>query len=393
VVTSLTINEVREYLKISRNKYLSLLHHLRNEFKELSEEPEFKKRIYRIYSRGDILDDEFKSDWTIWCKIKNIRDGEGLDSEGKQRVANTSFNVGDLWDIVGITIVCIFPSDIDNIKSFIASKIKNGDYKEQKDRIHGDLKKFHGYQATHYVLGKPDTNIWCEVQIKTMLSDAWSWKTHDVTYKQQGELDEAFRRQMHIIGQQLHALDEQSEIVRNVISQDWQDDKRHRYAACLMHANWLRENVKNNTNAIGLAEKIKDYIDQDISNKGLLEHKPEDIIPEFRKLAEISAPQISARLKLMLSLVFKEVSMDEAMYEILRWKNSADNEFDRVRAQLVQAMTYFSFRHVQEAIECATAVHDSAVSIEPNLRARISSNLAYFYSDIIHSKRGNPSSG
>ena len=103
----------------------------------------------------------------------------------------------------------------------------------QSNEFFGEEKRSRGYYAHHYQLEVGDNsslprlkNARCELQIKTVLHDAWGAKTHDLTYKRAGALDARMNRQVEVLGDVLAGLDQQSELLRHIIEGRWALDER-----------------------------------------------------------------------------------------------------------------------------------------------------------------------
>jgi hypothetical protein len=61
-----------------------------------------------------------------------------------------------------------------------------------------------------------------------MLHDVWGAKTHDLTYKPEAEFDSKLDKHMNILGDVLRLLDDQSEILKELIHDQWNFDKKER---------------------------------------------------------------------------------------------------------------------------------------------------------------------
>jgi hypothetical protein len=112
--------------------------------------------------------------------------------------------------------------------------------------------KDYGYHAQHLVLSSQTPNLIglkCEIQIKTLLHDAWHAKTHDLTYDPQGELGDEHKRIMESFGESIQALEIQSEMIRTLITQDWNEEEDLRHSARVHMTDWL-ENLSFSTDEI-----------------------------------------------------------------------------------------------------------------------------------------------
>src|SRR5262249_42078249 len=90
-----------------------------------------------------------------------------------------------------------------------------------------------GYWATHIVcssrFGAERLN--CEIQVKTILHDAWSAKMHDLTYKPIGVLDPKLNQLMASVATTIESLEKQSVLIRDMIKANWNVEEKTRRAA------------------------------------------------------------------------------------------------------------------------------------------------------------------
>jgi putative GTP pyrophosphokinase len=94
-----------------------------------------------------------------------------------------------IFDIVGLRIICKTLRDVD-----LASKAVNAAYGPVLEQV-GDPKDYirnpkpSGYRSLHYLLritvddGSGPVQVPCEVQVRTMMQDAWGELTHENSYK------------------------------------------------------------------------------------------------------------------------------------------------------------------------------------------------------------------
>ncbi|GAH61583.1 unnamed protein product, partial [marine sediment metagenome] len=115
---------------------------------------------------------------------------------------------------------------------------QTGDFKVKPTSIKEALEtKDTGYRGWHFV-AEPNISSHltlmgakCEIQIKTMLQEAWDAQTHDISYKKEGQIDKGLLD--HIKNQSVifQALDEQSEIIRQLIEHAEEEEREHKSIA------------------------------------------------------------------------------------------------------------------------------------------------------------------
>lgn len=192
---------VSEYIGARRLGYLRLLEIVENACKHVKNNT--TGMVYRYYSRSEKQGggDQIKDIKKIVEKIDPPVNEEKLKS---------------LHDIVGATIVVYYNTDIEPIYKMIVQYLKENGVKQHRQP---SVKK-NGYYATHGIfLGNRGNTVGllCELQIKTVLHDAWSAKMHDLTYKPTGSIDQRLEVLMGAIASQIESIEDQSIVVRNMI--------------------------------------------------------------------------------------------------------------------------------------------------------------------------------
>ncbi len=236
-VKKITRKEVEQFLKKREKRYENCLALIKNEFKVFKNSRESEGKIYTVYSRGEKQNNkEFKDIEKIVEKInKYRRDGVDVCTEDdngnitKEKIMTPKFPLRDLGDIVGITVVCVYPGDKKIVGEMIERKVREKSWKVfEKEPKYDD-----GYYAIHYVLGIHNhRGIRVEVQVKTLLHDAWGAMTHDLTYKPQIRLiDMRYKNQIDALGDSIQLINKQSEIVGEFIREQWNLDKKREEAA------------------------------------------------------------------------------------------------------------------------------------------------------------------
>lgn len=173
-----------------------------------------------IYSRSQRQGgEEFKEAWKI---------AQRVDAE-RARAGRSGFFIKDVWDIVALTVVYNYDSECELAAAY--AKANGGHIFEI---IHHEQRTANGYYAHHLVANCKKAACFgrlCEIQLKTVLHDAWANKTHDLTYKPLDQLDPRIQQQMQLIGGILQGVEKQSEILRSLIEEQWEEDSERRSAA------------------------------------------------------------------------------------------------------------------------------------------------------------------
>ena len=114
------------------------------------------------------------------------------------RKADHYSSVTELKDILGFRAICFFSGDVDRIADKIAGffRIDKNNTVDKRKLI--DARSF-GYMSLHSVCALPEgmgelSDLWFEVQIRTMLQHSWAEIEHDLGYKSEIEVPREIRR-------------------------------------------------------------------------------------------------------------------------------------------------------------------------------------------------------
>ena len=118
-----------------------------------------------------------------------------------------------ITDIIGIRIVCPFIEDLTTVEKIIS---KNFNVIETERKGHYTFKEF-GYESTHLLIKIPDDiavsagDIGCDVvelQIRTILQDAWAEVEHELVYKAEfNPFDTPMKRKLAAVNASLSLAD------------------------------------------------------------------------------------------------------------------------------------------------------------------------------------------
>lgn len=123
-------------------------------------------------------------------------------------------------DLVGARVVCLFPDDIDRVAAAVRSVL---DVKEVVDKRPTEPDRFR-YDALHMVVAVNRKNsgsrardfasLRCEIQIRSLLQDAWATAEHSLRYKSDQPFPQRLNRQLH----ELNAVLSSAETQLNALS-------------------------------------------------------------------------------------------------------------------------------------------------------------------------------
>jgi ppGpp synthetase/RelA/SpoT-type nucleotidyltranferase len=214
-------------------QYLRVLKTIRSLFENYQNyQAEGRRTIYRVASRADYqgFGQEFK-------KPKSVK--EKIEQKKKD---NEVYSLKDLEDIVGLRIVCLYPSDIETVAQYI----RQLDERELLV-ISDEAKEYEsGYRGHHFVVTLPDPalrDIKCEIQIVTVLLEAWACKTHPLTYK---GMDKKLEHWKHarLLANALRVADEHSEFLKQLATRARELDEQRKNTARIRFASDIIPKVR-----------------------------------------------------------------------------------------------------------------------------------------------------
>lgn len=128
---------------------------------------------------------------------------------------------GQIEDIVGCRIVCLFLSDLDKVGSAIRREFK---IITAEDKVEGgaESSSAFGYMSVHYIceLSRKHSGarydslkkIKFELQVRTILMDAWANVSHYLAYKGDASIPEHLRRDFYALSGLFYVADKHFEL-------------------------------------------------------------------------------------------------------------------------------------------------------------------------------------
>jgi ppGpp synthetase/RelA/SpoT-type nucleotidyltranferase len=364
--------------------------------------------IYKIYGRDDKQGGMLlKHPRKIRLKFNSFCQDRGLRE-------------GSLWtvpDIIGFTVVVVFPSDINAVCQIVDKLIQdkklfnasNEPAAAEEQPAQDDSSKRRatalietrygralirdGYFACHYNVRRIGIDAFrpiCEIQIKTVLHDAWGAKSHDLTYKPSGKISQELILNFNLLGDSLAKLDEQSDLVRRTIERTARvrDLKRRRVQETTIVAA-ARNLAKDNETLRAIVEAIE------LGN--------EDAGSICGKLTELFAEHKRAVCTALSLLSVKTNSADyfqQTLEHIESWFESETTDFRKASSKSVAALSAYSVGDPGLAIEMGEVAvelielarkndldDDERLAVERTANA-IYSSMAYYHADRIGSHEG-----
>jgi len=128
-------------------------------------------------------------------------------------------------DIAGVRIICLYRSDLKLLSELIYDNFDILSADTERTRRETSF----GYMADHYVVRlKPEVrgkryddikSLPCEIQVRTILMDAWASVSHHLDYKKEIDIPSELRKDFNAVSGLLYAADTHFELFREGIEE------------------------------------------------------------------------------------------------------------------------------------------------------------------------------
>jgi ppGpp synthetase/RelA/SpoT-type nucleotidyltranferase len=135
----------------------------------------------------------------------------------------------EIPDFAGVRVVCLFEADVSHVGRIVENVF---DVIERVDKLEGLGADRMGYQGTHFVVSLGTDfagprydqlqELLCEIQVRTVLQDAWALISHKLVYKHESAIPVLMRRSLNNVASLL-------EVAQSVF--DTVQDQRKEYVA------------------------------------------------------------------------------------------------------------------------------------------------------------------
>lgn len=373
-----TFEEIAEFISNKESQYNLVLGDIKRLLKKYHDTPEGRRVIYRVASRGDYQQGkEFKKIQRIQQKIKEGR--EKQKKEGKKQ----TYSIRDVWDIIGIRVVCVYPSDVDVVRDYIRSR-HGKNLKKVKDK---EVEKKSGYRAHHFIVihKKPTLSyIKCEIQIVTMLLETWSFKEHRLIYEKETEVKETHEKRSELLSDALGVIDRQTEVLAEEIEEELVEEERKKTTTRLEFMKRLAAAESNYENPKQKEEfqKLKNYI---AKNKEKLRHAdPSKILGSLERHKDHFGVNGDLCYIIGLLAVMRDPKdLDEIALTYTEEFVHLSLQNKKANAHLLRSFILFCFGRTEKAVKEAERALKKAEELkDKKLINRIKTNIAYFIADL-----------
>lgn len=129
--------------------------------------------------------------------------------------------ITEMTDFAGVRVVCLYIDDLSRVEKVIAEHFE---ITEKIDKLTYKRTDEFGYGAIHFVvkLGKTSSgaryddlkDLVCEIQIRTVLQDAWAIIDHHLVYKNESNIPSFLRKKLNLLAGNFESADEEFKRIR-----------------------------------------------------------------------------------------------------------------------------------------------------------------------------------
>jgi putative GTP pyrophosphokinase len=140
---------------------------------------------------------------------------------GKISRKNYSDPIKDITDFAGVRVVYLYQHDLAAIEAIIKKEFS---IIERVDKLNEKGTDKFGYGAIHFIvkIGKNSSgarydslkNLVCEIQVRTVLQDAWAIIDHHLAYKSESDVPSNLQRKLNSLAGLFETADNQFESIR-----------------------------------------------------------------------------------------------------------------------------------------------------------------------------------
>lgn len=193
--------------------------------------------------RGIIYRDELKTLESLVAKIARKRREQNeenqKDAKDKETPRHTKpYDFAKVRDLVGVKILCPFRTDAEEVAKYLFAQTERIRVIEPNVGAgrRDDPEGYRGFNFSVYpAMGRRFelTSLYCEVQIKTLIEEAWDAMTHDLTYKRREAIPPRLGDMFSALSTTLAGADRTGEAIRGEIEDFFEQFGKHRHVAAV----------------------------------------------------------------------------------------------------------------------------------------------------------------
>lgn len=189
------------------------------------DKPEFARKYYDMRDLYERMCDEVEDIlYRITCEsdieVAHIHSRPKTLASFCEKITRKKYEnpFEEVEDFAGVRLVYLYASDLEKIESLIESEFEILDKVDKiKDQ---DVDRF-GYGALHYIVKFKKSNkdgryndlrdLKCEIQVRTILQDAWAMIAHHLSYKNVSDVPKELQRKLNALSGLFLTADDQFE--------------------------------------------------------------------------------------------------------------------------------------------------------------------------------------
>ena len=135
---------------------------------------------------------------------------------------NYKYPLEEMTDLSGVRIVYLYSSDRDSLERLVE---ENFEVHDKIDKVSDQGVEKFGYGALHYIVSLKKQHageryddlkgVHCEIQIRTILQDAWAIVAHHLSYKHEEDIPNELKRKLHALSGLFETADDQFERINH----------------------------------------------------------------------------------------------------------------------------------------------------------------------------------
>jgi len=191
--------------------------------------PEIIRNYYEMHPIHQRLCDEVK--YILEKKIKSLGIEIGhLSSRAKalesfcEKIERKTYQkpFEEISDLSGVRVVYLYASDKSDLERLIEEEFE---VHERVDKVSEQGVEKFGYGALHYIVSLKEQHagaryddlrgVHCEIQIRTILQDAWAIVAHHLSYKHEEDIPNELKRKLHALSGLFETADDQFERINH----------------------------------------------------------------------------------------------------------------------------------------------------------------------------------
>ena len=159
-------------------------------------------------------------------RVHSIRHRVKTVASFREKIERKSYShpLNDMRDLVGIRVVCLYPSILNDIDAIIRGCF---DVVRYEDKRKGESPELWRYSSIHYDCRVPEAHrgprydqikdMIFEIQVRTILQDAWATVEHKLGYKNEKSIPDELKREFSALAGLFHIADQSFQHIANEV--------------------------------------------------------------------------------------------------------------------------------------------------------------------------------